>query len=133
MIISDLQTPVTDILRWATALLRENDNGLTAEQQDFIRIVHNNATRLHVVVKHLQEQHDNTTLIPAIARMNHQINTPLTAIFGYAGLLLDTTNGSLTPIQADRLRQIYATGQYLRSIVSISIDNLRRQSTAPLA
>jgi signal transduction histidine kinase len=65
--------------------------------------------------------------------MNHQINTPLTAIFGYAGLLLDVTNGTLTPIQADRLRQIYATGQYLRSIVSISIDNLKRQSVAQLS
>lgn len=129
MIISDLQTPVNDILSWANALLREVDGTLSEEQREFIQIVQSNATRLQVLVSHLQEHSDDGTLMQSVAKMNHQINTPLTAIFGYSGLLLSSRDEPLNTAQADKLRQIYATGQYLRSIVTISVGAQQRDAT----
>lgn len=53
--------------------------------------------------------------IPAGA--SHELRSPLTAILGYASLLLRGLGGSLSPKQRDKLERIHSNGQRLLQLI----------------
>jgi signal transduction histidine kinase len=51
------------------------------------------------------------------AAVSHALRSPLTAILGYASLLLRGLGGSLSPKQQDKLERIHSNGQRLLQLI----------------
>lgn len=66
-----------------------------------------------------------------IAIVTHDLRSPLTAIIGYARMILDGTYGPTTPDQRELLQSIQSQGQHMRDLLSRLLD-LRRLEAAEL-
>ncbi len=64
----------------------------------------------------------NRTKSRFLSKMSHELRTLLTAILGYADLLLGGIGGDLTPQQADDVGKIAAGGQRLLCLVNDVLD-----------
>lgn len=51
------------------------------------------------------------------AGLSHELRGPLTAILGYASLLLKGLGGGLSPKQRDKLERVHANGQRLLGLI----------------
>jgi len=61
-----------------------------------------------------------------LARMTHDLRTPLNVILGFAELLLD--DAALQPPQRDNLKRIYRSGQYLLELIDNVLEMSRLES-----
>jgi signal transduction histidine kinase len=57
-----------------------------------------------------------------LAKMSHQLRTPLTAIIGFCEVLLNGMDGALTTEQTDDVAQIHKGGQVLLELVNDILD-----------
>jgi len=57
-----------------------------------------------------------------LAKMSHQLRTPLTAIIGFCEVLLNGMDGALTADQADDVGQIHKSGLVLLELVNDILD-----------
>jgi signal transduction histidine kinase len=54
--------------------------------------------------------------------MSHELRTPLNAIIGFSEVLVDRMFGELTEKQDEYLKDIYASGQHLLSLINDILD-----------
>ena len=82
-----------------------------------------------------------------LANMSHELRTPLNAIIGFSEVLTDRMFGELNEKQEEYLKDIYASGTHLLSLINDILDrseieagrmeleltdfHLQRHSTAP--
>ncbi|MGZ5034537.1 MAG: histidine kinase dimerization/phospho-acceptor domain-containing protein, partial [Usitatibacter sp.] len=57
-----------------------------------------------------------------LANMSHELRTPLNAIIGFSEVLVDRMFGELNPKQDEYLKDIYASGQHLLSLINDILD-----------
>jgi signal transduction histidine kinase len=57
-----------------------------------------------------------------LANMSHELRTPLNAIIGFSEVLTERMFGQLNEKQAEYLRDIYASGQHLLSLINDILD-----------
>ena len=57
-----------------------------------------------------------------LANMSHELRTPLNAIIGFSEVLSERMFGELNDKQAEYLRDIYASGQHLLSLINDILD-----------
>ena len=57
-----------------------------------------------------------------LANMSHELRTPLNAIIGFSEVLVDRMFGELTEKQDEYLKDIYASGQHLLSLINDILD-----------
>jgi signal transduction histidine kinase len=57
-----------------------------------------------------------------LANMSHELRTPLNAIIGFSEVLLQRMFGELNPKQDEYLKDIYASGQHLLSLINDILD-----------
>jgi len=57
-----------------------------------------------------------------LANMSHELRTPLNAIIGFSEVLVDRMVGELNEKQDEYLRDIYASGQHLLSLINDILD-----------
>jgi signal transduction histidine kinase len=63
-----------------------------------------------------------------LANMSHELRSPLTAVIGFAELLVDGRVGALTAEQLDFTQDILANGKHLLSLVNDVLDLARVES-----
>lgn len=64
----------------------------------------------------------NRARMDFVARLSHDIRTPLNAIAGYADLLLSGVRGALNPEQAQDVERIQQSERHLESLVGTILD-----------
>lgn len=64
-----------------------------------------------------------------IAIVTHDLRSPLTAVTGYAQMLLDETCGPISQDQREVLESIYQQGRHMRELLSRLLDLRRLEST----
>jgi GAF domain-containing protein len=57
-----------------------------------------------------------------LANMSHELRTPLNAVIGFSEVLLQQMFGDLNPKQDEYLKDIYASGQHLLSLINDILD-----------
>jgi signal transduction histidine kinase len=57
-----------------------------------------------------------------LANMSHELRTPLNAIIGFSEVLTEHMFGELNPKQDEYLKDIYASGQHLLSLINDILD-----------
>jgi two-component system, NtrC family, sensor kinase len=57
-----------------------------------------------------------------LANMSHELRTPLNAVIGFSEVLLQRMFGELTDKQEEYLKDIYASGQHLLSLINDILD-----------
>ena len=57
-----------------------------------------------------------------LANMSHELRTPLNAIIGFSEVLTDRMFGELNEKQAEYLKDIYASGTHLLSLINDILD-----------
>src|SRR5215472_6758875 len=57
-----------------------------------------------------------------LANMSHELRTPLNAIIGFSEVLIDRMFGDLNEKQEEYLKDIYASGQHLLSLINDILD-----------
>src|SRR5207237_2124999 len=57
-----------------------------------------------------------------LANMSHELRTPLNAIIGFSEVLTERMFGELNDKQDEYLRDIYASGQHLLSLINDILD-----------
>src|SRR5262249_10600762 len=57
-----------------------------------------------------------------LANMSHELRTPLNAVIGFSQGLRDRMFGALNDKQAEYLKDIYASGQHLLSLINDILD-----------
>jgi len=65
-----------------------------------------------------------------LAHMSHELRSPLTAVIGFAELLVDGKVGTLTAQQQDFMQDILANGKHLLSLVNDVLDLAQVESGA---
>ena len=71
--------------------------------------------------QHIAEQ-ANRTKSEFLTRMNHELRTPLSAILGFAEVLLRNSEQSLAPKQRDQVTRIHSAGDHLLRLVNDLLD-----------
>jgi signal transduction histidine kinase len=61
-------------------------------------------------------ERSNNTKSQFLARMNHELRTPISAIIGFSDIMTDDDN--LEPNQKDLLRRIHGAGDYLLNLIN---------------
>src|SRR5262249_60909757 len=57
-----------------------------------------------------------------LANMSHELRTPLNAVIGFSEVLSERMFGELNEKQEEYLRDIYASGQHLLSLITDILD-----------
>src|ERR1044071_6866424 len=57
-----------------------------------------------------------------LANMSHELRTPLNAVIGFSEVLLQRMFGELNEKQDEYLKDIYASGQHLLSLINDILD-----------
>jgi two-component system cell cycle sensor histidine kinase PleC len=64
----------------------------------------------------------NQTKSKFLANMSHELRTPLNAVIGFSEVLLQRMFGDLNAKQDEYLKDIYASGQHLLSLINDILD-----------
>ena len=75
-------------------------------------------TAAKLQIAKLDAERANDAKAVFLAKMSHQLRTPLNAIIGYSEILLEDTEASEQPVDAEELRSINKAGRHLLSLVS---------------
>lgn len=99
---------------------------------EVVRIIQDNADASFVRIANAYDQQlreTNAQLARAsqfksdfLAKMSHQLRTPLTAIIGFGEVLLSGMDGELTAEQAEDISQVHKSGHVLLELVNEILD-----------
>jgi|SRR5579859_996817 len=99
---------------------------------DVVRAVHDNSDASLIRIANsydIQLRETNTQLARAsqfksefLAKMSHQLRTPLTAIIGFCEVLIGGMDGQLNPEQSEDMAQIHKSGLVLLELVNDILD-----------
>jgi len=94
---------------------------------DLERKVKERTQELEVVNQKLQEsnlelQRANSLKSEFLANMSHELRTPLNAVIGFSEVLKERMFGDLNDKQLEYVRDIYASGQHLLSLINDILD-----------
>jgi len=123
-------------------MLRENEliGGLTVNKRtpgefspEIIELLKTFATQSALAIQNarlFQEIADKSAQLEAasrhksefLANMSHELRTPLNAIIGFSEVLSDRMFGELNDKQEEYLKDIYASGQHLLSLINDILD-----------
>ena len=126
----------------AVPMLRENEfiGGLTVNKRtpgefspEVIELLKTFATQSALAIQNarlFQEIADKSAQLEAasrhksefLANMSHELRTPLNAIIGFSEVLSDRMFGELNDKQEEYLKDIYASGQHLLSLINDILD-----------
>ncbi len=115
-----------------------SDETLQSRQQQRLQQQHNELLLLN---EQIAAQNERLTALNAeledvsqrksnmMAIVTHDLRSPLTAVIGYAGILLEETCGPLIPDQREILEAIHQQGQHMRDLLSRLLDLRRLEAT----
>src|SRR5262245_33883010 len=97
------------------ALLRTfaTQSALAIQNARLFREIEDKSRQLEVASKHKSE---------FLANMSHELRTPLNAIIGFSEVLTDRMFGDLNEKQEEYLKDIYASGTHLLSLINDILD-----------
>jgi signal transduction histidine kinase len=78
-----------------------------------------------------QEPAPGAGLRDVLAKLSHDLRTPLGAVLGYTDLLLDGAGGSLTPEQRRHLREVRRGGDRMLDILNRCLKQAEDGRAAP--
>jgi signal transduction histidine kinase len=78
------------------------------------------AARMRKAMEEAERANEAKTIF--LAKMSHQLRTPLNAVIGYSEILLEDAEFSQDKTQIDDLRRINAAGKHLLSLVTSVLD-----------
>ena len=100
--------------------------------EEVLQVIHANADASLVKIANAydsQLRETNAQLVRAnqfksefVAKMSHQLRTPLTAIIGFCEVLQDGMDGELKPEQVEDVAQIHMSGMVLLELVNDILD-----------
>jgi len=88
-------------------------SALAIQNARLFRELADKSRQLEVVSQHKSE---------FLANMSHELRTPLNAIIGFSEVLTDRMFGQLNEKQEEYLKDIYASGQHLLSLINDILD-----------
>jgi GAF domain-containing protein len=88
-------------------------SGLAIENARLFREIEDKSRQLEVASQHKSE---------FLANMSHELRTPLNAIIGFSEVLTERMFGELNEKQDEYLKDIYASGQHLLSLINDILD-----------
>jgi GAF domain-containing protein len=104
----DFQPETIDLLRtFAT------QSALAIQNARLFREIEDKSRQLEVASQHKSE---------FLANMSHELRTPLNAIIGFSEVLSERMFGELNEKQEEYLKDIYASGQHLLSLINDILD-----------
>jgi signal transduction histidine kinase len=86
---------------------------IAIENVRLFREIEDKSRQLEVASQHKSE---------FLANMSHELRTPLNAIIGFSEVLVDRMFGELNEKQDEYLKDIYASGQHLLSLINDILD-----------
>jgi signal transduction histidine kinase len=90
-----------------------NQSALAVENARLFREIEHKSRQLEVASQHKSE---------FLANMSHELRTPLNAIIGFSEVLTDRMFGELNEKQEEYLKDIYASGTHLLSLINDILD-----------
>lgn len=129
------QTRYISLVVWphqqAELIVILSDDTVQSRQQQRLQQQHNELlllneqlTALNAELEEVSQRKSNMMAI-----VTHDLRSPLTAVTGYAGMLLEETCGPLTPDQREILEAIHQQGQHMRDLLSRLLDLRRLEAT----
>jgi signal transduction histidine kinase len=119
---AELHDHVTTIIACAQGLLGEHDGPLSEKQRQIIKTIIANAEHfIHIYAECLA-----MPIGDFIAKMRHQVGTPLTPIRGYSELLLMGAMGQLNERQEAQIQAILDSTAQLQYGVDAMVRDARR-------
>jgi len=104
----DFQAETIDLLRtFAT------QSALAIQNARLFHEIEDKSQQLETASRHKSE---------SLANMSHELRTPLNAIIGFSEVLVDRMFGQLNEKQDEYLKDIYASGQHLLSLINDILD-----------
>jgi len=88
-------------------------SALAIQNARLFREIANKSAQLETASRHKSE---------FLANMSHELRTPLNAIIGFSEVLVDRMFGELNEKQEEYLKDIYASGQHLLSLINDILD-----------
>jgi GAF domain-containing protein len=88
-------------------------SALAIQNARLFREIADKSTQLEAASRHKSE---------FLANMSHELRTPLNAIIGFSEVLVDRMFGELNEKQDEYLKDIYASGQHLLSLINDILD-----------
>jgi signal transduction histidine kinase len=88
-------------------------SALTIQNARLFREIADKSAQLEAASRHKSE---------FLANMSHELRTPLNAVIGFSEVLLQRMFGELNPKQDEYLKDIYASGQHLLSLINDILD-----------
>ena len=64
----------------------------------------------------------NSLKLQFLANVNHELRTPLSAIISYAGLVLNETQGQISPLQKENLQDLLKNAERLLTLIDSLLD-----------
>jgi GAF domain-containing protein len=104
----DFAPDVVDLLQTFAA-----QSSLAIQNARLFREIEDKSRQLEVASQHKSE---------FLANMSHELRTPLNAIIGFSEVLTDRMFGELNEKQEEYLRDIYASGTHLLSLINDILD-----------
>jgi len=90
-----------------------SQSALAIQNARLFREIADKSTQLEAASRHKSE---------FLANMSHELRTPLNAIIGFSEVLVDRMFGELNEKQDEYLKDIYASGQHLLSLINDILD-----------
>src|SRR4029077_7178177 len=88
-------------------------SALAIQNARLFREIEDKSRQLEIASQHKSE---------FLANMSHELRTPLNAIIGFSEVLTDRMFGDLNEKQAEYLKDIYASGTHLLSLINDILD-----------
>ncbi len=111
----ELLTPLANIINSAEMLIADESDGvLDPLRQKFVHSIHTDAVRLYDLVVSIPD----LSWQKAREMLSYESRSHLASVIGYAEILLDEADGSLTDNQKQLVDHIHSSGSHLLSLLS---------------
>jgi signal transduction histidine kinase len=112
-----------EIVGLQSAVYRRRPEPFTTKQERMMRGIAQLASLALENARLVDELADaNRVKTDFVATMSHELRTPLNVIVGYTDMLLERSDGDVTPQQEERLTRISASARELLDLISATLD-----------
>jgi signal transduction histidine kinase len=124
---ADVYLGAADNAEWVILLDasgNEAQNGLIQQERNELRLLQERlqSTNAQLEFKNNELEHATQLLTQFVANISHDLRTPLTAIVGYAGLLLNRVAGEVNEKQRKFLEYIDKSANHLVALINDLLD-----------